>query len=108
MDFEHTRYNDKTHSVLCGFSLTVVKNNVVVFFVMTSCCNLVNGWDVLLPSLTESLCSPEAWDLLTNVQRDNITHNVTKCILCVFLSHILTVQHLDIFKVSFIHQLMHY
>ena len=51
MDFEHTRYNDKIYCDLYGFSFTVVKINVLVFCVMTSCCSLVAGCDVLPPSL---------------------------------------------------------
>jgi hypothetical protein len=84
-DFEHTRYKNKIYCVFYGFSFTVVKINVAVFCVMTSCCNLVDGWEVLPPTLTEALCSSETWDLLTNVQFDTLTQNITKYILRVCL-----------------------
>jgi len=85
MDFEHTRYNNKIYCVFYGFSFTVVKINVVVFCVMTSCCNMVAGCDVLPPSLTEALCSSVTWDFLTYVQHVTLTQNITKYILCVGL-----------------------
>jgi hypothetical protein len=76
MDFEHKRYNNnKVYCAFYGFSLTVVKINVVIFCVMTSCCNLVDGWDVLPPTLTEALCPSVNWDPLPNVQHRNLTQN---------------------------------
>jgi hypothetical protein len=79
MDFETTRYDDKIYCVFYGFSFTVMLINVVVFCVMTSCCNLVDGWDVLPPSLSEALSSIDTWELLANVQHDASTLNITKC-----------------------------